>query len=513
LILALLALFGATPSIDRSLIAMAGNMQRILALILLGALLYGIWRWGERIGWFNAARLLAIGFVALLFVMTVRFSYMLTYVNYDMATEYLVYAHASPDVKRALNEIDAISERTVGDRDIVVAYDSESSWPLSWYMRLYPNHKFYGAAPNSDSMSAPIIIVGPENYDKVHPYVMRDYVKRTYRLVWWPDMDYFNLTWDRFFGAFFDPQQRERLLQIVFYRRYRDTNDYSRFRDLAQWPHQHEFEMWVRRDLAAQIWDLGVAPTVQVGNTKDDQAIDREVEIAALASYSGVYDGLPLLNPREIAVGADGTRAIADSGNHRIVILNANGDFVRAIGSRCNLAEGDAGGCVDPDGNGPLVLGDGQFNEPWGVALDQGGRLYVSDTWNGRIQVFDSEGKLLEKWGSFNTTNGELGDAYALFGPRGLAIDLEGNVLVADTGNKRIIKYSPNGELIQQVGGGGVVGGHFEEPVGVAVSPSDGTIYVADTWNHRIQKLSPALEFMAEWPTAGWDSQDIYDKP
>lgn len=513
LILSFLALVGATPSIDRSLNAMAGNMQRILALILIGGLLYAVWRWGERVGWRSAARLLAVGFVALLLLMTVRFSYMLTYINYDMATEYLVYAHASPDVKRALSEIDAISERTVGDRDIVVAYDNESSWPLSWYMRLYPNHKFYGAAPNSDSMSAPVIIVGPENYDKVHPYVMRDYVKRSYRLVWWPDMDYFNMTWERFFNAFLDPQQRERVLQIAFYRRYRDTGDYSRFRDLAQWPHRHEFEMWVRRDLAAQIWDLGVAPTVQVGNTLDDQAIDREIELSALASYNAAYGGLALLNPREVAVGADSRRAIADSGNHRIVILDGNGDFVRAIGSRCNLAEGDAGGCIDPDGGGPFELGDGQFNEPWGVAFDQAGRLYVSDTWNGRIQVFDSEGKLLEKWGTFNTTNGELGDAYALFGPRGIAIDMDGNVLVADTGNKRIIKYSPSGDLIQQIGGGGVVGGRFEEPVGVAVSPVDGTIFIADTWNQRIQKLTAALEFVEEWPAAGWDSQDIYDKP
>jgi sugar lactone lactonase YvrE len=513
LILSLLALLGSTPSIDRTLGTLAGNMQRILALLILGGLLYGIWRWGESVGWRTTFRLLGIGVVALLLLLTVRFSYMLTYINYDMATEYLVYAHASPDVKRALREIDSISERTVGGRNIVVAYDNESSWPLSWYMRLYPNHKFYGAAPNSDNMSAPIIIVGPENYDKVHPYVMRDYVKRTYRLVWWPDMDYFNMTWDRFFNAFLDPQQRERVLQIAFYRRYRDTADYSRYRDLAQWPHRHEFEMWVRRDLATQIWDLGVAPTVQVGNTVNDLALDKEVEVAALASYNGVYDGLPLLNPRAVAVGADGTRAIADSDNHRIVILNSNGDFVRSFGAFCNLAEGEAGGCTDPDGSGPLALGDGQFNQPWGVAIDAAGHVYVADTWNGRIQVFDNAGLFLEKWGTFNTTNGELGDAYALFGPRGVAIDNEGNLLVADTGNKRIIKYTATGELLQQVGGGGVVSGRFEEPVGVSVSPVDGSVYVADTWNQRIQKFSPALEFMAEWPAAGWDSQEINDKP
>lgn len=513
LILSGLALTGASPSIDRSLSAMAGNTQRILALVIIVGLLYALWRWGESVGWRTAGRLLSIGFVALLLLLTVRFSYMLTYINYDMATEYLVYAHASPDVKRALDEIDSISERTAGGRNIVVAYDDKSSWPMSWYMRLYPNHKFYGASPNSDSMSAPVIIVGPDNFEKVHPYVMRDYVKRTYRLVWWPDMDYFNMTWERFFNAFLDPQQRERVLQIAFYRRYRDTNDYSQFRDLAQWPHRHEFEMWVRRDLATQIWDLGVAPVVQAGNTVDDAALDTEIMLPPLASYSGVYGDLPLLNPREVAVGPDGTRVIADSSNHRMVMLDQEGNFVRAFGSLCRLSEGEASGCVDPDGDGPLALGDGQFNEPWGVAVDQAGRIYVSDTWNGRIQVFDNEGKFVEKWGIYNTTNGELGDAYALFGPRGLAIDQDGNLLVADTGNKRIIKYTADGQLVQQVGGGGVVGGRFEEPVGVAVSPVDGTVYVADTWNQRIQKLTPSLEFLEEWPAAGWDSQDIYNKP
>jgi len=513
LIFSLLSLFGTTPSIDRSLSSMAGNMQRILAIIVLAGLLYAIWRWGESVGWRNSVRLLGIGFFALLLLITIRFSYMLTFINYDMATEYMVYAHASPDVKRALDEIDSISERTVGGRNIVVAYDNESSWPLSWYMRLYPNHKFYGAAPNSDTMSAPVIIVGPDNYEKVEPYVTRDYVKRVYRLVWWPDMDYFNMTWERFTNAFTDPQQRERIYQIAFYRRYRDTADFSRFRDLAQWPHRHEFQMWVRRDLAAQIWDLGVAPTVQMGDTVDDLALDKEVELSALASYSGTYDGLPLLNPREIAVGIDGSRAIADSDNHRIVILNSNGDFVRSFGSFCNLAEGETSGCVDPDGSGPLALGDGQFNQPWGIALDATGHIYVADTWNGRIQRFDADGLFLDKWGTFNTTSGELGDGYALFGPRGIEIDLEGNLLVADTGNKRLLKYSASGELIQQIGGGGVVGGRFEEPVGVGVSPVDGSVYVADTWNQRIQKFSPTLDFIAEWPAAGWDSQDINDKP
>jgi len=114
------------------------------------------------------------------------------------------------------------------------------------------------------------------------------------------------------------------------------------------------------------------------------------------------------------------------------------------------------------------------------VAVDPAGQIYVADTWNGRIQVFDAEGRFLRKWGVFATTNGELGDPNSLFGPRGIAIDLDGNLLVADTGNKRILRFSPTGETLGQIGGGGVIAGRFEEPTDVKVDPTDGTIVVAD---------------------------------
>lgn len=513
LIFALLTFAGVTPSYDRSLSALSDTMQRVLALGIAVSLLYVIWHWALKVTWMTTARLLGIGFVALLFLLTIRFSYMLTYKNFDMATEYLVYAHASPDIKRALRELDSISERTVGGRNIVVAYDDDSSWPLSWYMRLYPNHKFYGAAPTTDTMTVPVIIVGPKNYDKVHPYVTRDYVKRTYRLVWWPDMDYFNMTGERLWNAIADPQQRERIFQIFFYRRYRDTNDYTKFRDLSQWPHRHEFEMWVRRDLAAEIWDLGVVPVVESGNDVEALARANEIDLSALALYNGIYNDKPLLTPRALAIAPDSSRVIADTGNNRIVVLDRDGNFVRAFGSGCRLGEGAAGGCVDPDGDGPLALGDGQFYEPWGLAVGADGQIFVADTWNGRIQVFAADGSFVTKWGVFSSTGGELTDALALFGPRGLAIGADGNLLVTDTGNKRIIKFTPAGEALQQVGGGGVIGGRFEEPVGLAVSPVDGSVFVADAWNHRIQKLTANLEFVAEWPVPGWESQDIAAKP
>ncbi len=85
--------------------------------------------------------------VVFLSFFTLRFAWMASYINYDYATELLVYAHGGPDVKPTMEEIAEISRRTVGDKMIQVAYDSDVSWPLEWYMREYPNRKFYGETP------------------------------------------------------------------------------------------------------------------------------------------------------------------------------------------------------------------------------------------------------------------------------------------------------------------------------------------------------------------------------
>lgn len=489
-------------------------LQWLLIFAAMGAVVFGAVYGILRGGFQNGVRLLIVGFAAVLLIFTVRTSFMLNYINFDMATEYLVYAHGGPDIKRALAEIDTISERTVGDRNIVVAYDNDSAWPFSWYMRLYRNAKYYGDSPNPDAMSAPVVIVGPRNRAKVEPYMARDYVKRTYRRIWWPEMDYFDLTPDRLWGAIADPAQRQRIFDIVFFRKYRDPNNLSQFRDLAKWPYQDEFDMYVRRDLASQIWDLAVVP-IPAESTLNIPVIEpgQVRTVAAQTIYNEAYNGLPLFAPRAVAVSPTGNRVIADTNNHRIVVLDSQGGFLRAFGSHCNLNDRTNTPCVDPDGDGPLVEGDGQFFEPWGVAVDEAGQIYVADTWNGRIQVFDAEGRFLRKWGMFATTNGELGDPNALFGPRGLAIDLDGNLLVADTGNKRILQFSPNGDLIRQIGGGGVIAGRFEEPTDIAVDPSDGSVVVADAWNGRIQRFSPALEYVGEFAVPGWSGRDVFQKP
>jgi sugar lactone lactonase YvrE len=489
-------------------------LQWLLIFLALGGVLFGAAYGVVRGGFKQGVRLLTVGLVALLFLLTVRTTFMLNYINYDMATEFLVYAHAGPDVKRALAEIDTISQRTVGDRNIVVAYDNESSWPLSWYMRQYPNAKFYGDTPTTDAMAAPVIIVAAENRAKVEPYVARDYVKRTYRLIWWPEMEYFNLSWERVWGAIADPAQRQRLFDIIAFRKYRDPANLSEYRDLAQWPYRKEFDMYVRRDLAPLIWDLNVLPMAEQAPLDIPVILPEQIRsVDAVAVYNVTYGGLPLLNPRAVAVGPNGERVIADTGNHRIVVLDSAGGYVRSFGSYCNLTDPTNTPCSDPDGDGPLATGDGQFYEPWGVAVDGEGSIYVADTWNGRIQVFAPDGTFVRRWGVFAIAEGDNADPNALFGPRGLAFDLDGNLLAADTGNKRIVRFRPSGEYVDQVGGGGVTAGRFEEPSDVAVDPTNGTILVADAWNGRVQRFGSDLVYQSEFAVPGWAGRDVYQKP
>jgi len=141
------------------------------------------------------------------------------------------------------------------------------------------------------------------------------------------------------------------------------------------------------------------------------------------------------------------------------------------------------------------------------------GSIYVADTWNYRIQHLSPTGELIGYWGSHGehpvTAQGAGG---LFFGPRGIAVGEFNRIYVADTGNKRVQVFNASGQLVSQWGGGGVHTGQLDEPVGIAVAPN-GTIYVADTWNQRIQAFSNTGNPILEWPVNGWDTYIEQEKP
>ncbi len=143
---------------------------------------------------------------------------------------------------------------------------------------------------------------------------------------------------------------------------------------------------------------------------------------------------------------------------------------------------------------------DGQFKEPCGLAVDLEGHLWVADTWNHRIVHIGPDGKFLGAFG---------GGDRAFFGPRAIVAS-SGVLYVADTGNKRIVRFDRKGNFLSQWGGDGTGPRQFIEPVGLAADPS-GKIWVADTGNHRVQVFDSEGKFLRQFPVFGW--KDFYTEP
>jgi tripartite motif-containing protein 71 len=124
--------------------------------------------------------------------------------------------------------------------------------------------------------------------------------------------------------------------------------------------------------------------------------------------------------------------------------------------------------------------GDGQFDQPVGIAVDFSGNVYIADKNNNRIQKFSSSGIFLSKWG----INGSGYGQFSL--PNGVAIDYSGNVYVTDLNNNRIQIFSNSGYLLTLWGTNGSGDGQFAGEFGLAVDIW-GNVFVADQGNHRIQ--------------------------
>ncbi|WP_028547847.1 stalk domain-containing protein [Paenibacillus sp. UNC451MF] len=218
-------------------------------------------------------------------------------------------------------------------------------------------------------------------------------------------------------------------------------------------------------------------------------------------------------HPQDVAVAPDGTVYVADTLNHTIRKIAADGTVTTLNAPSKRAVEVTPGQAV---WGGDYLDGDmakSKFNEPTGLAIDSKGNLFISDSGNQKIRYMDfGTGKVITVAGS-SSSDGETlygrtdlyaagnfadGDALkAQFNyPMGIALTEEGGLLIADSLNHSV-RYLHNGKVVTLAGDSQLLAGEtdgiersaqFQKPTDVAVT-ADGTVYIADAFSNKVRQL------------------------
>ena len=211
--------------------------------------------------------------------------------------------------------------------------------------------------------------------------------------------------------------------------------------------------------------------------------------------------------PEGVAVDAQGNILVSDYGNSHIQKLSSTGKLLQRVDKSGNGLQFShpSGIAVHPHTHkvnvsdaehdriqvlkidltnfssfGIQGTREGEFNQPFDVAIDSLGRVYVVDHCNHRIQIFSANGHYVQQFGRRGGGDSELNQ------PTSIAIDANDIVYVTEYGNNCVSIFTSKGEFVKAFGTKGTGPTQFSGPHGVAVD-KNGTIYVSDTYNHRVQ--------------------------
>lgn len=214
---------------------------------------------------------------------------------------------------------------------------------------------------------------------------------------------------------------------------------------------------------------------------------------AGKAGFAGTTDGTAsgarFFGPWDVVADSAGNLYVSDSGNHTIRRISRQGVVSTVAGA--------AGVAGSADGLGETA----RFREPYGIALDEAGTLYVADFGNSTVRTISPAGMVATLAGvprEHGSIDG-VGEAARFSGPSGIAIDTNGMAYVTDWGNHTIRGINSSG-LVTTIAGkpletgrtdGAGPDARFFGPYGAALDGA-GNVYIADLIYNAIRKVSPA---------------------
>lgn len=426
-------------------------------------------------------RLLLLVLLLVLGAYTLRSTTTLAFFRADEGTEFLAQETATSAVGPVVERMQRLSRDVSIDRSSVrdpigtyglqVGIDQRVQWPYRWYFRRFADVSIT-APGRAQTANAEVVIAPDETGLPEAGYTLREY-------------PYLN----RVPAAYTTPDLSDIFLDIVLPNRWMDGIDFLLYREIAALPPAQTVEVGFNQEIANRLFP----------NSGPYGLLDR----VGPGTGRGQFNG-----PRGIAVDPAGnTTYVVDSGNLQIDRFDAAGAYIGSWGGDDTPGGIQFGSLVLEDGGilgpaGITVAPDGvvYVADTWNhrlAGLNADGTLVREIGAPGeRTDLGDDPATLEQSPGLF-------------FGPRDVMI-LNDEIYVVDTGNERIQVFGLDGSFRRVFGGYGTEPGRLLEPVGITAGP-EGRIYVADSGNARISIFQANGIPITQWPIAAWDGQQYFE--
>ncbi len=455
---------------------------------------------GDVMSWMNkgAIRTVFVCLIGLFVVYEARTSVILNFYNSDDPRETLVYTQSDHDVKFVVDQVikgakdlgvayrpldigeTYMTNRDHAERKYLVSLQGGSGWPHFWYFRHYKVFNTTSGLPPKDIPYALIIADDPQHPDLENRMTIwgeGKYRKRRKKhRVWWVyETKGSALSYQQVLPfshhRFRNKPQSEAWLAFLRYLLYREV-----------WtkPGSTDVYLYSRFPLKENEASPQVPDTLK--------APPKPLQVIQSAGTFGTGHG-QFNEPRGVTLSPDESKLyVLDAKNGRIQVFNSqNLAFIGTF----------SGPTSDPGGFEVNLYG----GPNGGIDVAPDGTIYATDTWwnqFGRINHYNQNGELL------NTIR-PAGDYF--YSPRGLAVDQQGFLYVSDTGNHRVVKFKPDGSYE-----GPVVKESLTEPVGITFGP-DGLMYVCDVGGKRVAAFTPSGSFIKQWQVYGWGGDPVGIEP